>query len=104
MPAAGEKLVCLRNDKTKGLLNGGTWTIKALRASPDRHVRLDVVPEGESRRRPVEVSVLRAFFEGTEGALSLLERRSEEHTSEIQSRQYLVCRLLLEKKKNHVSH
>src|SRR3712207_9015651 len=37
--------------------------------------------------------------------------RSEEHTSELQSRQYLVCRLLLEKKKihtetdhNHISH
>src|SRR3712207_7487874 len=29
--------------------------------------------------------------------------RSEEHTSELQSRQYLVCRLLLEKKKAHVS-
>src|SRR5438445_2883499 len=29
----------------------------------------------------------------------LLWRRSEEHTSELQSRQYLVCRLLLEKKK-----
>src|SRR3712207_7881983 len=29
----------------------------------------------------------------------LLVRRSEEHTSELQSRQYLVCRLLLEKKK-----
>src|SRR3712207_7780555 len=28
------------------------------------------------------------------------EQRSEEHTSELQSRQYLVCRLLLEKKKN----
>src|SRR5258707_5211471 len=28
----------------------------------------------------------------------LLESRSEEHTSELQSRQYLVCRLLLEKK------
>src|SRR3712207_7221337 len=28
-----------------------------------------------------------------------LEARSEEHTSELQSRQYLVCRLLLEKKK-----
>src|SRR3712207_8456383 len=28
------------------------------------------------------------------------EPRSEEHTSELQSRQYLVCRLLLEKKKN----
>src|SRR3712207_7692938 len=29
-----------------------------------------------------------------------LRRRSEEHTSELQSRQYLVCRLLLEKKKH----
>src|SRR3712207_6875302 len=29
--------------------------------------------------------------------------RSEEHTSELQSRQYLVCRLLLEKKKNKLS-
>src|SRR3712207_7370554 len=29
------------------------------------------------------------------------EARSEEHTSELQSRQYLVCRLLLEKKKKH---
>src|SRR3712207_7898794 len=28
--------------------------------------------------------------------------RSEEHTSELQSRQYLVCRLLLEKKKTHI--
>src|SRR3712207_7695932 len=31
---------------------------------------------------------------------SSLEHRSEEHTSELQSRQYLVCRLLLEKKKD----
>src|SRR3712207_8089624 len=30
------------------------------------------------------------------------QRRSEEHTSELQSRQYLVCRLLLEKKKIHI--
>src|SRR3712207_7354681 len=31
---------------------------------------------------------------------AVVERRSEEHTSELQSRQYLVCRLLAEKKKN----
>src|SRR5258707_5471184 len=31
----------------------------------------------------------------------VLEARSEEHTSELQSRQYLVCRLLLEKKKKN---
>src|SRR5215217_9349360 len=30
-------------------------------------------------------------------------RRSEEHTSELQSRQYLVCRLLLEKKKKEIN-
>src|SRR5438445_7648286 len=34
-------------------------------------------------------------------ALDGLVGRSEEHTSELQSRQYLVCRLLLEKKKNN---
>src|SRR3712207_6926620 len=33
-------------------------------------------------------------------ALTLKGERSEEHTSELQSRQYLVCRLLLEKKKS----
>src|SRR3712207_8848792 len=44
------------------------------------------------------------------GALGLdlgrdvLAGRSEEHTSELQSRQYLVCRLLLEKKKSTACH
>src|SRR3712207_9240204 len=33
---------------------------------------------------------------------SACRARSEEHTSELQSRQYLVCRLLLEKKKHHL--
>src|SRR3712207_7258491 len=46
-----------------------------------------------------------AVGEGEEGAqpgrLAAADR-SEEHTSELQSRQYLVCRLLLEKKKNIV--
>src|SRR3712207_6877201 len=36
--------------------------------------------------------------------LLLPPRRSEEHTSELQSRQYLVCRLLLEKKKKKKSN
>src|SRR2546427_6265408 len=34
----------------------------------------------------------------------LVIRRSEEHTSELQSQSNLVCRLLLEKKKNHNRH
>src|SRR3712207_7887199 len=36
--------------------------------------------------------------------VSVASLRSEEHTSELQSRQYLVCRLLLEKKKNNKKH
>src|SRR3712207_7197785 len=40
--------------------------------------------------------VLVVFFGSTSQPLTI---RSEEHTSELQSRQYLVCRLLLEKKK-----
>src|SRR3712207_7355638 len=35
--------------------------------------------------------------------LARTRRRSEEHTSELQSRQYLVCRLLLEKKKTYIT-
>src|SRR3712207_8035300 len=37
----------------------------------------------------------------TPPGLSTFRPRSEEHTSELQSRQYLVCRLLLEKKKKN---
>src|SRR3712207_7312324 len=46
---------------------------------------------------------LQAALSVVGGCLSvgaLYAGRSEEHTSELQSRQYLVCRLLLEKKKN----
>src|SRR3712207_8579657 len=39
-----------------------------------------------------------------EANATMPQRRSEEHTSELQSRQYLVCRLLLDKKKNTQKH
>src|SRR3712207_7700663 len=42
--------------------------------------------------------VLAALADSGFAYLTLNQRRSEEHTSELQSRQYLVCRLLLEKK------
>src|SRR2546423_10017853 len=40
------------------------------------------------------------FLTGFEGTKQVYEGRSEEHTSELQSLAYLVCRLLLEKKNN----
>jgi exodeoxyribonuclease-5 len=81
MPAAGEKLVCLRNDKTKGLLNGGTWSIQALRGIRNDFVRMDVLPDDDARRRSVEVAVHKAFFEGTEEEVPfVLRRESDEFT------------------------
>src|SRR3712207_8610822 len=45
-----------------------------------------------------------SFEAAEEGRIRVaLELRSEEHTSELQSRQYLVCRLLLEKKKTDIT-
>src|SRR3712207_6870498 len=52
-------------------------------------------PEPAQRRDP-----LRLAPAVVDGPLAADQRRSEEHTSELQSRQYLVCRLLLEKKKH----
>jgi exodeoxyribonuclease-5 len=81
MPAAGEKLVCLRNDKTKGLLNGGTWNIQALRGIRNDFIRMDVLPDDEGRRKSVEVSVHKTFFEGGEEDLPfILRRESDEFT------------------------
>src|SRR5437870_7038141 len=53
---------------------------------------------------PVGSGMSRLFLEVRPGLLVVLERihRSEEHTSELQSRGHLVCRLLLEKKKKFI--
>src|SRR3712207_7477415 len=76
--------------------------------------------EYEQERQPQTLQDASAFLERfTEGRYSRIwtrlgenallvddehGSRSEEHTSELQSRQYLVCRLLLEKKKTKSTH
>src|SRR3712207_8975759 len=74
----------------------------------DAHVELELPLRAADRDRRVVADDLRGHLEDDLGddrvdlaghdRRALLER-SEEHTSELQSRQYLVCRLLLEKKK-----
>src|SRR5947209_15371558 len=49
--------------------------------------------------RSSDFTVRSRFGLTTNAAFTWAKARSEEHTSELQSRQYLVCRLLLEKKK-----
>src|SRR5206468_7975459 len=66
--------------------------------------RLDVpvVPDAQPAREPQDRRAIAASPPGDAGALG--ELRSEEHTSELQSRSDLVCRLLLEKKKMIPQH
>src|SRR5690606_26193425 len=64
MPAVGDKLVCLRNDKARGLLNGGLWTVERLRPPRGNTLRFDVVPEDDiGGKTVVKARVLPAMFE-----------------------------------------
>src|SRR3712207_7055608 len=65
----------------------------AVEVEHEVHPRLGPVP-----RRDVDAG------QRAGGRLFAQRERSEEHTSELQSRQYLVCRLLLEKKKQLTIH
>src|SRR3712207_8365516 len=69
------------------------------------YVDIEMYGPGRSRKDAIFISPHKFIGgPGTPGVLvvrrELMANRSEEHTSELQSRPYLVCRLLLEKKKN----
>src|SRR2546426_7289962 len=77
---------------------------------PEPHIRSSVVPQ-TSTGKPAISAALRAMLNPCSPTWSTQPRmtRSEEHTSELQSPCNLVCRLLLEKKKenykkNHYTH
>src|SRR3712207_8101111 len=65
-------------------------------ADLDRELALGVLAGQRGERLRGVVQRVRALHGDAQRAVG----RSEEHTSELQSRQYLVCRLLLEKKKD----
>src|SRR3712207_7951833 len=81
------------------LFRSAVGSMRGLRASPPHGHSVPPSPTSvilrrnrvsELRRSETLVDISQAFT---------ASERSEEHTSELQSRQYLVCRLLLEKKK-----
>src|SRR3712207_8628446 len=74
---------------------------QTLRRGPPPLSRLhqSLASESEFRDHPCSVGA-----ECTRGSRRNSSTRSEEHTSELQSRQYLVCRLLLEKKQTTPIH
>src|SRR3712207_7671511 len=74
-----------RQDRCRPLLCGARRARVPVRAVRQETAHLQRLLGGDHRRAPDK---------------GVVGERSEEHTSELQSRQYLVCRLLLEKKKN----
>ena len=74
MPECGEKLVCLRNDKSRGLLNGGIWEVTRVRKPKANKFRFEVISD-DFRKTPVPVVVPREFFEGKGESLNYAVRR-----------------------------
>src|SRR3712207_8645815 len=77
----------------------------AVRVGRVRWVRRVHVPPADledlsrgCHRHDVPIALAELLLIAAHGEVDPARRRSEEHTSELQSRQYLVCRLLLEKK------
>src|SRR3712207_7294716 len=82
----------------RSLSEEAAQTLRQVKAAGGR-----VVAVGTTSIRTLET--IGSKFQGQiladSGWTNIFIKRSEEHTSELQSRQYLVCRLLLEKKKQH---
>ncbi len=78
MPQVSEKLVCLRNDKKKGLLNGGTWMVDALHPMRGGKLRMTVSPEEDRAGKSAKIGVLPAFFEGGEEDIPYAVRRESD--------------------------
>ena len=78
LPEVGDKLVCLRNDRRKGLLNGGVWTVKSLLPQRRDKLRMTLVPEDDPGRKPLRVGVLPAFFESEAEIPFALRKTSDE--------------------------
>lgn len=67
VPQSGEKLVCLKNDRDKGLLNGGLWTVNQVLSQTTSSVSLRLLPDVGFGS--VKVRVPMPFFLGTEDQL-----------------------------------
>src|SRR3989441_6045087 len=83
------------------IAGGGPKNVQATRAH--LHNPTDVVTDSQGNIYIVTSGQNEVFrVDAATGVLTAAAGRSEEHTSELQSLAYLVCRLLLEKKKNTI--
>ncbi len=83
MPHPGERLICLRNNKKKGLLNGSLWVVAAAKEGRAGLYDLRILPDPPPvipgvKSRQTRVRVRPEFFQGTESELSWPERRKSD--------------------------
>ena len=64
LPMAGDKLVCLRNNRRKGLFNGGLWVVKEKPKARRQIIRMHLNPDEDLGNRMVKVSVRPECFTG----------------------------------------
>jgi exodeoxyribonuclease V len=64
LPAAGDKLVCLRNNKRKGLFNGSLWSVKEAPRTRRQILRVHLTPDDMPGARGVKVSMRPECFTG----------------------------------------
>ncbi len=64
LPVAGDKLVCLRNNRKKGLFNGGLWRVKSRAQSKSKIITMRLSPDEDSGHKVTKVSVRGRCFGG----------------------------------------
>jgi exodeoxyribonuclease-5 len=76
LPAAGDKLVCLRNSSEKGLLNGGLWRVSSVGTRAGQALNMLVKAEDEGPHGgAAKIRVLKAMFEDGPEAVPFDRRR-----------------------------
>jgi exodeoxyribonuclease-5 len=83
MPVRGDRLVCLRNDRKKGIFNGSLWSVDKFKANKKKPNQIDLflnAEDGDSLRGKA-VSVRKEFFTGADTELTWENKRgSQEFT------------------------
>lgn len=74
LPMADDKLVCLRNNRKKGLFNGGLWTVKNRTGARSAVMKLRLLPD-DGGNRAIKVSVRRECFTGEISEFAWAQRK-----------------------------
>ena len=64
LPETGDKLVCLRNNRRKGLLNGALWSVKEKPTTRRDILKMRLSPDDDAAAKPIKVSVRPECFTG----------------------------------------